>query len=958
MTNPLQPAIDYFNGDELAANVWYTKYALRDASGNVLETTPADTHRRLAREFARIEANYPNPMSEEEIYDLLADWTVVPQGSPMSAIGNTTQIQSTSNCFVVENPTDSYGGILLSDQELAQIMKRRGGVGVDISTIRPKGMRTSNAAGTTDGIGVFMDRYSSTCREVAQGGRRGALMISVSCVHPDVETFINIKRDKTRVTGANVSVRMTDEFLRAVEADTEVALRWPVDSTVETAKFTKVVRAKDIWDQLVQANWESAEPGILFWDTVTSTSMADLFADRGFTTISTNPCLVGSTRIRLVSGQHKTLKELAESGEDVLVHTVNTLTGKIEQKLARNPRLTAKDADTLEVTFMGGDSIVGTPDHPVMSNDMQRVTLEDLYPGDIMYGGAVVRSVEPAGKQDVYNVTVEGNHNYFIVASNGKSLVNTFNCGEIPLSAYDSCRLLLLNLAKFITDPFTDDAAFDYDRFEEVTKKAQRLMDDMVDLEIEAVDRIIEKVRRDPEPDNVKAVELDLWLKIREAATKGRRTGLGITGLGDAIAMLGVKYGSQESVEVTDDIYRTLETAAHESSTDMAVERGSFPACEPSVYRHAIDQDHPMVSRLANYDDRFLSCGRRNIALTTTAPAGSMSIMTQTASGCEPVFMLSYTRRKKVNPSDPNARVDFIDDLGDKWTEFTVYHHGVKKWMDVTGETDITKSPYWGATANEIDWNKSVEIQAAAQQWVEHAISKTTNLPADVTREKVSELYLQAWKSGCKGMTIYRDGSRSGVLVSKSAEKKPSIVATRAPKRPESLPCDIHRTQIGGEPYVMLIGLMEGAPYEVFCGLSSHIGLPKSKITGAIVKNPRKKGPATYDLVIPSADGGDITIGDIVTVFDNPTHGAFTRTLSLSLRHGVPVQFVVEQLRKDKYSDMSSFACAVARVLSKHYVADGTKVHGEKQCPECGSDNVSYQNGCATCMDCGSSKCS
>jgi len=818
----LQAATEYFNGDELAASVWRNKYALRDKEGNVVETTPADTHRRLAKEFARIEAKYPNPLSEEEIFGYLSNWTIVPQGSPMSAIGNSHQIQSLSNCFVVPSPLDSYGGILKSDQELAQIMKRRGGVGIDISSIRPRGVKTSNAAGTTDGIGVFMERFSGTCREVAQGGRRGALMISCHCLHPDIETFITIKQDKTKVTGANVSVRVTHEFMQAVQDDQEITLRWPVDSSVEKAKFTKVVRAKEIWDKLIDSNWSSAEPGILFWDTVLENSIPDLFGDQ-YRSITTNPC------------------------------------------------------------------------------------------------------------------------------------------GELILSPYDSCRLLLLNLTKFVVHPFDEPHAyFDYNELNKVARIGQRLMDDLVDLELEAVDRIIEKVSNDPESIEIRQIELDLWKKVKLTAEQGRRTGSGITGLGDALAMINCKYGSEDSVVITENIYKTLALATHASSVQLAKERGAFPAFAKDVVQYAFDCNHPMLSRLIEESDddvvdEFAKYGRRNIGLTTTAPAGSMSIMTQTTSGCEPVFMLAYKRRKKVNPNDTAATVDFIDQSGDKWSEYVVHHHGLKRWMEVTGETDITKSPYWGATSADIDWDKSVELQAAAQKWIEHSISKTCNLPEHVTKEQVSDLYFKAWKSGCKGFTIYRDGSRSGVLVSNEKKEEKSVPGS-APKRPEILPCDIHRTTIAGVPYVLLVGLLDNKPYEVFCGLSKNLSLPKNKVVGTITKNPKKNGLATYDLSIPAGDD-HLTFTDIVELFDNPNYGAFTRTLSLSLRHGVPVQFVVEQLRKDKYSDMTSFASAVARVLSKHYIPDGTKA-SEKNCTECGGNSIAYQNGCATCMNCGSSKCS
>jgi ribonucleoside-diphosphate reductase alpha chain len=574
-----QATLNYFNGDELACSVWLGKYALRNDKGELLEKTPTDMHWRMAREFARIETKYPNPMGLEEIFSYMDTWELVPQGSPMSALGNGQQIQSLSNCFVIPSPVDSYGGIMLSDQQMVQIMKRRGGVGLDISPIRPKSMRTSNAAGSTDGIGVFMERYSNSCREVAQGGRRGALMISLSCLHPDIETFINIKQDKTKVTGANVSVRMTNEFMRAVENDSEITLRWPVEASVDQAKFTKVVKAKTIWKQFIQANWNSAEPGLMFWDTILDNSMADIFASAGFKTISSNPC------------------------------------------------------------------------------------------------------------------------------------------SELVLSALDSCRLLLVNLSKFVLSPFTSEAAFDFERFDKVARKGQRLMDDLVDLEIEAVDRILAKIESDPEPEAVKSVEKDLWLRVRKAAEDGRRTGLGVTALGDAIAMCGDRYSSDESIALTEAIYKQLAVSAHAESVTMAEERGAFPACSAVSYQWNLKEGHPFVKKLfanstPDVNGKFMSLGRRNIALTTTAPAGSVSILTQTTSGCEPVFMLSYKRRKKINPNDTSAKVDFVDGVGDKWTEFTVYHHGLKKWMEVTGKTDITESPYHLATS-------------ADQYWTEHAISNT-----------------------------------------------------------------------------------------------------------------------------------------------------------------------------------------------------------------------------------------
>jgi len=850
-----EASLKYFNDDELAASVFVSKYALRDSEGNILEKTPTDMHLRLAREFARIEAKYPNPLSEKEIFCLLADvdhidiseravmtleqlasasrgvGAVVPQGSPMSAMGNPYKLQSLSNCFVIASPQDSYGGILFADQEQAQIMKRRGGVGFDVSTIRPKGMLTANAAGTTDGIGVFMERFSNTCREVAQGGRRGALMLTISVMHPEVETFINIKRDLKKVTGANISVRLTDEFMNAVKADSDFTLRWPVESSVEEAKVTKVVKAREIWSQIIDAAWTSAEPGLLFWDTVKKMTPTEAYASKGYANVSTNPC------------------------------------------------------------------------------------------------------------------------------------------AELILSPYDSCRLLLVNLTKFVKDAYLPTASFDFDRFKKVSAKAQKLMDDLVDLEIEAVDAILAKIEADPESPDVKLSEVNLWKKIRTAASGARRTGLGITGIGDALASINVVYGTPESVSKTEEIYKTLALSAYRSSVDMAKDRGSFP-----VYDWQLENDSPFLQRLMEADKGlfvdWMKHGRRNIALLTTAPAGSVSCLTQTTSGIEPAYLLSYTRRKKINPNDTASRVDFVDQLGDKWQEYKVYHHGFKRWMDATGKTDeqIAESPYWKATSNDVDWTMSVKLQAAAQKWVCHAISKTCNLPNDVTREVVADVYMTAWEAGCKGFTVYRDGCRTGVLVQdppkeekKAVDDQPeTMVENHAPKRPKELPCDIHRINVKGsegqESYLVLVGKLEDKPYEIFCGLSSHVEVPKKVKSGLLVKNGKKDGVATYNLQIPLGDDDQLVFKDIVELFSNPNHGAFTRSLSLALRHGVPVQYVVEQLQKDKLSDMQSFSRVLARVL-KGYIPDGVKSTSDKICPECTSNSLVYKEGCVTCASCGWSKC-
>lgn len=822
--------VEYFQGDEFAAKVFVDKYALQNLSGEYLETTPTDMHHRLTKEFVRIEEKYPNPLTYDAIFGLLDHFKyIVPQGSPMSAIGNPHQLQSLSNCFVIQgvysNKLDSYGGIMLADQELAQIMKRRGGVGLDISGIRPKNVITNNAARTTDGIGVFMERFSNTCREVAQNGRRGAEMITISVNHPEIETFINIKRNLKKVTGANISIRLNDQFMKAVKQDKEYTLRWPVEANPEDAKVTKVIKAKEIWEQIIDSAWTSAEPGLLFWDQVKRNTPSDIYAEFGFESICTNPC------------------------------------------------------------------------------------------------------------------------------------------GEINLSKYSSCKLLVLNTASYVRHPFTEEASFDFKKFQQHVIVAQRLMDDIVDLELECIDKILDKLEKDPEPQEAKQVEINLWKKLRDVCTTDRRTGLGITALGDTLAMLGFRYGSPESIKITQKIYRNLAIGSHTSSCIMAKERGAFP-----IFNYQLEKNHDYLKTI--FDDclpevqqMWKKTGRRNMANTTTAPAGSVSALTQTTSGIEPVYMLSYVRRKKHNPSDKNARVDFVDAMGDSWQEFTVYHHGVKKWMEITGQADIKKSPYWNATSNDIDWMASVDLQAAAQKSIDHSISKTCNLPEDATREIVSQVYMRAWESGCKGFTVYRDKCRDGVLINKSEAKKldpsgrPSEIAmVMAPKRPIELPCEIKKVKIQGEQWTIFVGLFNDKPYEIFGGLSKYVDIPNKFKMGKIAKNGKVDGLTTYNLKIGEGED-EMTIKDIANVFENANFGAFTRTISLALRHGTPVQYVVEQLMKDKHSDVTSFSKVAARVL-KQYIQDGTKTTVERKCPDCKMENsFAYEDKCVKCMNCGWSKC-
>lgn len=1434
-------SLDYFEGDALATDVFAGKYALQDLKGNIYELTPADMHRRLAKEFTRVEASYPNPMSEDEIYEMLADWQVVPQGGPMSAIGNKFQAQSLSNCFVIESPYDSYGGIMKSDQEQVQLMKRRGGVGFDISTIRPKGQPAANAARTTDGIGAFMERYSNTCREVAQGGRRGALMLTISCFvgstliltedgwltiktmveqgyvgrvwthegfkkidayqdlgerdvcevecengrritvtadhkfvvrnvrtqeeylkaivdidqeteelvfydvqfepasiasvgvisvtsvtkstskilkvkkashepvydltvrdvhrinangfytsnchHPDVLTFANIKRDKSKVTGANVSVRMTNEFMQAVKDGAQYQQRFPVEKDAKHV-IEQWVDAREVWKNIVAAMRDCSEPGMLFWDAIKERSPADAYEKQGYGTVSTNPCVTGDTLIAVADGRgYVPIKQLADEGKDVPVYCHQDDTGKMIVRRMRNPRLTGRSVPVFKVTIEGGHTFRATGNHTMIMRDGTRKRVDELvcddqlmiskrvertlvemgvtvrssnpnhyvmienyhgarsehrmiwehhngmvpkgcvihhvnfdsrdnridnlrcmdyfehrklhavhmrgknnpifkikadpkrfaeysakmsksvsgtnnpraydvtqeefldhvcaltnklgrritraewflyakahglplwpnawrsggdgfyalmvdvaqrlgfgvhasadartlrtldqavsqgYVADIVDRRVIVNrtcewcskeftnrwdrreiafcsrscasfyanrkagknvaraasvqaaaakkaewsrkkqldvftqlrfelgrdplgrewvtkcrelnvparigtkngfttwsdlkscaavynhrviSVELCGNEDVYNGTVDEEHTICFggwdLGNNEQLQIHSENCGEIPMSAYDACRLLLINLSKFVKDPFTSKARFDYAHYGSVVQKSQRMMDDLIDLELEAVDNIIAKIKRDPEPEEVKQVELELWLKIRNATVNGRRTGLGITALGDAFAYLGLAYGSDESITLTEKIYRALAFNSYRASVTMAKERGPFP-----IFSHDAERDHPFIQQIMAVDPKlradYETYGRRNIANTTTAPAGSTSIETQTTSGCEPVLFEEAVRYRKINPSDKAATVDRVDDKGDKWQAYKVFHRGVQKWMEITGETDVTKSPYHGSTVEEIDWAKKIDVQAAAQKWICHSISNTHNLPKDVSVETVERLCWKAWETRCKGITVYRIGSRDAVIAKEQDVRgsPTEIVETHAPKRPKELPCDIHRASIQGENYLVLVGLFGGRPYEIFAGLQEHVEVPKKVKRGVLVKNGKNKdGVATYNLRIPFGDDDEMTFKDIVNLFDNPNHGALTRTVSLALRHGAPVQYLVEQLRKDKRSDFFSFSSVIARTFSKNYIPDGTSASSnERNCPVCGNETLVYQSGCVSCM--------
>lgn len=809
-------SLKYFKNDELAANVFLKKYALRDFEGNLLEKTPDDMFHRLAKEFARIEKDkFKTPLSEDEIYSYLKDFgSIVAQGSPSAGIGNQYSFQTLGNCYVLDDVQDSYGGIFYADQQIGQLMKRRAGVGIDISNIRPKGLVVKNSAKTTDGIAVFMDRFSNTCREVAQGGRRGAILISLNIHHPEVSTFINIKKDLKRVTGANISVKLTDDFLKAVESDTEYEQYWPLNGNEK--KITQKVKARTIWKQIIDSAWSSGEPGIMFWDTMINNSLSNKYGE-------INPLFYDKTT---------------------------------------NP------------------------------------------------------------------------------------------CGEIVMGV-DSCRLMITPLHHFVLHPFTEKAKFDYKKFGKAVEIAQRLMDDLIDLEIECIDKIIHKIKKDPEKEEIKKIELDLWKQLKQTCIDGRRTGLGVNSLADTLASLNIKYGSEESYKVVDKIFETFAVHSMKSSCEMAKELGSFPLYNKDLeYKNIsplLDRIFKASSEVKELHEKY---GRRNISLTTCSPTGSMSIETQTSSGIEPLFTLNpYTRRKKINPDDKNERVDFIDDVGDKWQEYKVFHPYLEKWMEITGKTDPKESPYFGATSEDIDWEKSVKIQAIIQRWISHSISKTVNAPKDISKEVTEKVYMSAWKEGCKGITFYRDGSRSGVLVKDNTNeinKNQELTFSNAPKRPKEVECDIYHVNVTKKldkvrtfQYMVMVGLFEGKPYEIFAVENGYFD---KKITkGKIIKHSR----GHYDLICENG----IAVKNI-TKETTENEDSLTRLVSLNLRHGVPIQFIVEQLSKVE-GEMFCFAKSISRSLKK-YIKDGTK--STESCQECGS-KMEFENGCFICKNCGFSKC-
>lgn len=841
-------SLQYFGGDELAARVWVNKYAMKDGFGNIFEKSPEQMHWRIANEIARIEKKYPNPLSAQQVFDVLDHFRyIIPAGSPMTGIGNDHQVASLSNCFVVglDGNADSYGAIMKIDEEQVQLMKRRGGVGHDMSQIRPKGSPVNNSALTSTGLVPFMERYSNSTREVAQDGRRGALMLSVSIKHPDSEAFIDAKMTEGKVTGANVSVRIDDAFMQAAVEDKPYTQQFPIDS--DHPMVSKEMSARKLWEKIVHNAWKSAEPGVLFWDTIIRESIPDCYADLGFKTVSTNPC------------------------------------------------------------------------------------------------------------------------------------------GEIPLCPYDSCRLLSINLYSYVEHPFTKEAKFDFDKFSRHVQLAQRIMDDIVDLEMEKIENIMDKIRRDPQSEDVKHTEYHLWEKIKDKSGKGRRTGVGITAEGDMLAAMGLRYGTQKATDFAVSVHRDLAINAYRSSVKMAEERGAF-----SIYDAEREKNNPFILRLKDADPKLyedmVKLGRRNIACLTIAPTGTTSLMTQTTSGIEPVFMPVYKRRRKVNPNDADVHVDFVDEVGDSFEEYIVYHRKFLEWMKINGidtekkytqeEIDelVAHSPYYKATANDVDWLMKVRMQGAIQKWVDHSISVTVNLPNNVDEALVNKLYIEAWRSGCKGCTIYRDGSRSGVMIAvpkkekKDADHKETPEPVTAPSiprpsvqevRPKELDCDVVRFQNNREKWVAFVGLLDGYPYEIFTGLQDDdegIVLPKSVTKGKIIKQTNPDGTHRYDFQFENKRGYKTTVEGLSEKF-NPEYWNYAKLISGVLRYRMPIDHVIKLVGSLQLKDESinTWKNGVERALKK-YITDGTKAVGQK-CPVCGQETLVYQEGCLICTNCGASRC-
>lgn len=1139
-----ESSVKYFEGDELAANVWINKYALKDSHGNIYELNPSQMHTRLASEISRIEAKYPNPQFDtQKLFELFDKFKyIIPQGSPMAGVGNTMQYVSLSNCFVIgtQGNSDSYGSILKLDQEQVQLMKRRGGVGHDLSGIRPKGSPVENSALTSTGVVPFMERYSNSTREVAQDGRRGALMLSISMKHPDAESFIDAKMDGTKVTGANVSVRIPDDFMKAVVSKSTYTQQYPVDS--KTPTYTKEIDANSIWKKIIHNAWKSAEPGVLFWDKIIRESLPDRYADLGYKTLSTNPCIVGSTLIAVADGRNAvSIQQLCLERKDVPVYSTNMESGRVEIKMGRNPRKTGEKVEVWKLVLDDGSELIATPNHKILTTGLQYVELKDLTPGTSimpfnsfdsngyrqitntgaqMVGGAKrnrrqyrlihefhygpvdskqfaihhldfnskndsvsnlqvmsheehvklhaegmmgtnnpyhkmseswkfdfashpgeknprysgytneeildhgkkifqkegkltkalwmeyskehslpqflgnefrfgsfenfknqvatnhkVVSVQFHGYEDVFNITVDDNHNYHVITSHEdenyvtSSGICVKNCGEIPLCADDSCRLIAVNLFSYVSNPFTPNAKFDWDLFKNHARITTRIMDDIIDLEVEMIDRILVKINSDPEDTEIKNVERRLWERIKKKCQDGRRTGVGITAEGDMLAAMGLRYGTPQATDFAVEVHKQYALAVYRESCELAKERGAFAIWDPKREEGAPILERIKAAEPALYKN-LMKYGRRNIALLTIAPTGSVSIMTQTSSGIECAFLVSYRRRRKVNPNDKNARVDFVDQVGDSWEEYNVFHYHFETWLKANGynieevkamkEADlnriIEKSPYYKAMANDVDWVEKVVMQGKIQEWVDHSISVTVNLPNHVTEELVNDVYVKAWENGCKGCTIYRDGSRSGVLIT-NEEKKPQTAFGdhHAPKRPEILECTVSQFNNNKERWIGFIGLYEGRPYEIFTGKLEDFPVPSYVDSGKIRKVKGEQGN-NYHFIYTDKSGNIITLPNLNQAFDDKFYD-MAKTISAIMRHGMPLPYIVELMDGLNLDGdlINTWKSGVKRLIKK-YIKDGTEVAGKK-CKECGSAELEYKEGCLTCRECGSSKC-
>lgn len=1055
--------LEYFKKDEVARDSWVKKYAMKDKKGNIYEEIPTDMHWRIANELHRIDLKFQKENPNAKVYpakfyfDLLDRFKfIIPQGSPMFGIGNNLQTVSLSNCFVLsydEGHPDSYGTIMKVDESLANLMKRRAGCGTDLSYIRPSDSPVNNSAITSTGVVPFMERYSNTTREVGQSNRRGALMLSINISHPDAEKFIDAKMIENKVTGANVSVKITDDFMEIVKKTTDDDIKRydnlmsKEDSLTsydkkelrklkkkiiynqsfqyaDGSKLNQPIIAKRLWDKIIYNAWSSAEPGVLWWSQIQRESLGQCYEHFGFGNISTNPCVTGDTLVAVADGRgHIPIKQLAEEGVDVSVYSVNPKTGKVDIKWGRNPRLTKEKAEVLKITLNDGSSIVTTPNHNFLLSDGNDIEAKDLTENITLMGFGdinkkhetdsegdkkyTVVSVEKYGYKDVYNITVDDNHTLACVTKIKRDAKYKYilsglfiaNCGEIPLPSGDSCRLIASNLYSYVNNPFTPESYFDFDLFKEHAHHITRIMDNIVELELEKIDQILSKLESDPEPYDVKRNEIEMWELIKRMCEFGRRTGIGVTAVGDMLASLNLRYGTPEATSFAELVSKTYAIECMRASVDLAEERGAFP-----IFDWEREKDNPFINRIKEYEpeliDRMSKVGRRNIALMTIAPTGTVSIVTQTSSGIEPAFLISYKRRRKIDPNSKDSKIDFVDSIGDKWQEYRVFHHKFIDWfyynqkkiyseinelkdtliydnidycfefMTKLWNTEseefidriIAMSPYHKALANDVDWVEKVRMQGAIQKWVDHSISVTVNLPNDVDEKLVNDVYMASYESGCKGCTIYRDGSRSGVLISDKSDKdklkEELFKENHAPKRPKKLECDVIPFSNKGERWISFVGLLNDKPYELFTGrYNDDINIPNNIDKGYIIKH-KLDGVSSYIFHYEDKDGNDVESINLKTIFDDKFNDN-ARMLSAMLRHGMPINYTISLLHDLNLDGdlINSWKTGVRRILKRYLKNDDQLIPKGKTCSNCGSNKIAMIEGCETCQDCGSSKC-